>query len=52
MDLKEVLPRHMPEPRGEGLIIRSDVDADNAGDLVTRRSQTGFLIYLNSALIY
>ena len=28
------------------------VDADHAGDTVTRRSRTGFLIYLNNALVY
>ena len=28
------------------------VDSDHAGDQVTRRSRTGFLVYLNNALIY
>lgn len=28
------------------------VDSDHAGDQVTRRSRTGYLVYLNSALIY
>ena len=42
----------MPEPRGQGFVMRAKVDADHASDTVTRRSRTGFLIYLNSALIY
>ena len=28
------------------------VDADHAGDLVTRRSRTGFIVFLNNAPIY
>ena len=49
---RDVLPGNMPEPRGMGFIMRAKVDADHAGDTVTRRSRTGFLIYLNSALVY
>ena len=32
--------------------MRVYVDSDHAGDQITRRSRTGFLVYLNSALIY
>ena len=32
--------------------IVAKVDADHAGDMVTRRSRTGFLVYLNCSLIY
>ena len=46
------MPTNMPEPRGTGFTIRAKVDADHAGDTVTRRSRTGFLIYLNCAPIY
>ena len=28
------------------------VDSDHAGDQATRRSRTGFLVWLNSSLIY
>jgi hypothetical protein len=49
---KEELPGNMPEPRGLGFIMRAKVDADHAADTVTRRSRTGFLVYLNSAPIY
>jgi hypothetical protein len=31
---------------------RCDVDADHAGDLLTRRSRTGFIVFLNGAPIY
>jgi hypothetical protein len=47
----EELPPNMPQPRGLGFTIRAKVDADHAGDTVTRRSQTDFLVYLNSALV-
>jgi hypothetical protein len=49
---KEVLPGKYPQPRGLGFVMRAKVDADHAGDTVTRRSRTGFLVYLNCALVY
>ena len=49
---KEELPPNMPEPRGLGFVMSAKVDADHASDSTTRRSRTGFLVYLNSALIY
>ena len=42
----------MPKPCGSGFIQRAFVDADHAGDSITQRSCTGFLIYLNNAPIY
>jgi hypothetical protein len=50
-EIKEALPTDMPKARGKGFIMRAYVDSDHAGDTVTRRSRTGYLIYLNSALI-
>ena len=44
-------PHYMPEPLGEGLYISFFVDADHAGNKITRRSHTGIIIYLNSAPI-
>ena len=38
--------------RGFGFIIRAYVDSDHAGDSVTRRSRTGFIVFCNSAPIY
>ena len=48
----EELPPNQPEPRGLGFTIKAEVDADHAGDTITRRSRTGFFVYCNSALIY
>ena len=48
----EEKPTNAPPPRGLGFVQRAKVDADHAGNTVTRRSRTGFLVYLNSALIY
>ena len=42
----------MPEHRGHGFIMRAKVDGDHASDTVSRQSRTGFLIYLNCALVY
>ena len=49
---KEELSGRMPAHRGHGFILRAFVDANHAGDTVTRRSRTGFLVYLNSAPVY
>ena len=49
---KELLPPNMIEPRGMGFCIRAKVDADHAGDTATRRSRTGFIVYINSAPVY
>jgi hypothetical protein len=34
------------------MTMRVFVDADHAGDLLTRCSRTGFIVFLNGALIY
>jgi hypothetical protein len=49
---KELLPGNAPPPRGMGFVMRAKVDADHASDTVTRRSRTGFVVYLNCAPIY
>ena len=49
---KEETPKDMPEPRGMGFVIQAKVDADHASDTTTRRSRTGFLVYINSAPIF
>ena len=43
---------NMPEPRGLGFTSRAYVDADHTGDTITRRSRTGFMVYLNNAPVY
>ena len=42
----------MTQPHALGFVMRAKVDADHLGDTVTRRSRTGFLVYLNCALFY
>ena len=42
----------MSDPRGLSFTVKAKVDADDAADTVTRRSQTGFLVYINSTLVY
>ena len=42
----------MPKPRGKGMDKRVHVDSEHAGDTVTRRFRTGFVIFLNGAPIY
>lgn len=51
-ECKEELPGNMPEPRGIGFTMRAFVDSDHAGEVTTRRSRTGFIVFLNSAPIY
>ncbi len=46
--LTEELPNNMPKPCGPSMTMRVFVDADHAGDLLTRRSRTGFIVFLNS----
>ncbi len=50
-DTKEAIPPNAPEPRGKAVDIYAFVDADHAGNQITRRSQTGILIFLNRAPI-
>jgi hypothetical protein len=48
---EEAIPPNMPEPRGRAVQINCFVDADHAGNRVTRRSHTGVLIFVNRAPI-
>ena len=50
-DAKEVKPPGMPEPLGVPVQLTMFVDADHAGNQVTRRSHTGILIFANMAPI-
>ena len=50
-DAKEEIPKDAPEPLGNPVTISVFVDASHAGDMTTRRSHTGLLIYLNSSLV-
>ncbi len=50
-ELKEAVPPNAPEPRGEVVDLRLFVDSSHADDVKTRRSRTGYFIYLNNAPI-
>ena len=51
-NVEETKPSNMPEIRGQGFKMRMYVDSDHAGHLLTRRSRTGFVVYLNNSPIY
>ena len=51
-DVKEEDPPSMPEPLGASVRIGCFVDADHAGNQLTRRSHTGIIIFLNKAPIH
>ena len=48
-DAKDELPPRMPVPRGRKVYTTAFVDASHASNKVTRRSQTGFIIFVNRA---
>jgi hypothetical protein len=50
-DVKEIIPSDAPVPHGKEVDLRLFVDSYHAGDQLTRRSRTGFVIYLNMAPI-
>lgn len=50
-DIKEELPTDMPEPLGNSVLISCFVDANHAGNVVTRRSHSGILILVQNAPI-
>ena len=41
----------MPEPKGTSVVVSCFVDANHAGNAITRRSHTGILIYVQNAPI-
>ena len=50
-DAEEEFPINGPEPLGNPVRLSAYVDANHAGNLKTRRSHTGLLVYMNSAPI-
>ncbi len=50
-DLEEKLPPRMPEPLGNPVNIHVFVDANHAGNVVTRRSHTGILVFVQNSPI-
>ena len=50
-DAAEAIPPNMPPPRGRAVDLCCYVDADHAGNLMTRRSHTGIILYVNNTPI-
>ena len=50
-NVKEAIPENAPDPLGNAVTLTGYVDADHAGDRMSRRSRTGYLIFMQSALI-
>ena len=51
-DVEEEDPPHMPEPLGLPMKITAFVDSDHAGNVVTRRSHSGYFIFMQNALMF
>ena len=50
-EVEEPIPPNAPKPLGKAIDLRMFVDSDHVGDKETRRSRTGFLVHVNTALI-
>ena len=50
-DISEEIPLDAPVPRGKPVVVTTFVDSDHAGNLVTRRSHTGIITFINKAPI-
>eukprot|EP00804_Cyclotella_cryptica_P021922 CCRYP_000873-RA/>CCRYP_000873-RA protein AED:0.30 eAED:0.30 QI:0/0/0/1/0/0/2/0/372 len=49
--MEEALPPNALAPLGKGVVLQMFVDSNHAGDNVSRRSRTGFVIFLNYGMI-
>jgi hypothetical protein len=49
--VKEAIPPNAPQPRGKPVVLRTFVDSDHAGNLLTRRSRTGYIQMINMSII-
>ncbi|KAI2502045.1 Reverse transcriptase (RNA-dependent DNA polymerase) [Fragilaria crotonensis] len=50
-DAEEAMPHRMPIPRGRNVTTTAYVDASHGANKVTRRSHTGYILFLNRAPI-
>jgi hypothetical protein len=48
-DVCEEMPPNMPKPKGKCVIFSCFVDANHAGNAISRRSHTGIIIYVQNA---
>ena len=51
-NVEEEDPPHMPEPLGYPVKVTAFVDSDHAGNVVTRRSHSGYFIFIQNALMF
>ena len=51
LDAEEAIPWNTPPPRGFPVYGVCYVDADHAGNMITRRSHTGIIIFVNNSPI-
>ena len=49
-DVSEAITHNAPDPLGKSVYLWIMVDSDQAGDKSTRRSRTGFMIFMNMSL--
>ena len=47
--MKEAIPPNVPKPSNKEVYLRIFVDSDHSGDKLTKRSRTGYIIFLNNA---
>ena len=50
-DAKDLLPPKMLQPKGKHININVFVDSDHSGNVVTRHSYTGIMIFIHMAPI-
>ena len=48
LDVEESITGNAPPPRGKLVYVRCYVNADHAGNMFTRRSHTGIIIFVNN----
>ena len=49
--MKEAIPPNSHDPKDKEVDLRIFFDSNHKGDKLTRRSRTGYIIFLNNALI-
>jgi hypothetical protein len=50
-NVMEAIPPNAPTPQGKEVDVRLCVDSDHAGNCLTRRPRSGYLVYINGALV-
>ena len=50
-NVQEAIPPNAPKPRGRSIVITIWVDADHAGDKLSRRSRTGYFLFIQRSMI-